>query len=69
MAIDTFDLVVAMDNQVATQVQKIFPSIPTERLKKWKIPDPYGDDLSEYGRCAATINAEMKKLRVLWSPK
>ena len=63
IAIDTFDLVVTMDNQVAAQVQKVFPDLHTERLEKWSISDPYGDDLTEYECCAATINTEMKNLR------
>ena len=69
VGIDTFDFVVTMSNQVASQVREIFPDLPVENLVRWKIPDPYGDDLSEYERCAATINAQLKKLEVLGSRK
>jgi protein-tyrosine-phosphatase len=67
--IDTFDLVVAMSNQVAKQVQEIFPSLAFEHLVKWSIPDPYGDDLSQYQRCAAAINTQLKNLEVLKNRK
>lgn len=65
VGIDTFDLVVAMDNQVAGQVREIFPNLAVEHLVRWKISDPYGDDLTEYERCAITINTQLRKLNIL----
>lgn len=63
--VSAFELVVAMDNQIAKGVQTIFPNFPVDRLVKWRIKDPYGDDLGEYEQCAFTINAELKKLPIL----
>jgi protein arginine phosphatase len=40
IAIDTFDLVVAMDNQVATRVQNVFPSLRSERLENGRFRTP-----------------------------
>jgi protein-tyrosine-phosphatase len=63
--VEHIDLVVAMNNQIATEVRQLFPNLPTERLIRWRIKDPYGDDLAEYQRCAMSVFAEMKKLPIL----
>ena len=63
--IDTFDLVVTLDSEVATELQTLFPGLPVERLVKWKIKDPYGDDPSEYPLCAKNIYAQLKRLPIL----
>lgn len=55
-----FDFVIAMDNWISNGLKKACREIPN--LIVWKISDPYGDDLSEYGQCANTINKEIQKL-------
>ncbi|MGE3152060.1 MAG: low molecular weight phosphatase family protein [Nitrospiraceae bacterium] len=57
-----FDLIVTMDNQVARTLHELFPALPSERLKKWRINDPYGDDLAEYDECAKVIHRELKRM-------
>ena len=59
------ELIVAMDNQVATEVRQLFPNLPLERLVCWRIKDPYGDNLAEYQHCAKSIYAEMKRLPIV----
>jgi protein-tyrosine-phosphatase len=61
----TFDLVVALDTAVAKEFQTMFPSFPSDHLKNWKIKDPYGDDLTEYQKCASDINVELRNLSAL----
>lgn len=63
--VDSFDLIVAMDGSVAKQIREHFPTFPVRRVVKWRINDPWGDDLAEYRRCAQAIFAELKKLSVL----
>ncbi|WP_411727439.1 low molecular weight phosphatase family protein [Methyloglobulus sp.] len=60
-----FDLLVAMDKQIARDLQQFFPSLPLGRIIQWRIDDPYGDDLEEYKRCAIVISQELKKLPLL----
>lgn len=63
MDVKSFDLVVTMTNQIAAEVRQLFPNLPAERLVKWRINDPFGDDLAEYRRCAHAIHAAMTKLK------
>jgi len=63
--VDSFDLVVAMDSSVAKQIRERFPTYPVQRVLKWRINDPWGDNLAEYQRCARAIFAELKNLPVL----
>ena len=63
--VSSYDLVVVMDGWVAKQFKTHFPAYPPERLVKWKIDDPYGDNLDDYWRCAQAIFKELKKLPVL----
>lgn len=60
--IDSFDLVVVVDNCIARQFHKAFPSYPREQVVKWKISDPWGDNLAEYERCAKAISAQLRTL-------
>ena len=60
-----FDLVVAMNNDVANRLREIDPHLGDERLIRWKIMDPFGHDLSEYKRCADAIFAQLKILAIL----
>lgn len=64
MNLSEFDLIVCMDNDVAREIMRLFPELPQHCLIKWKINDPYGDDLGEYDRCAKVIYRELKKLLV-----
>lgn len=57
-----FDLVVAMDKAVADEFADEFRAFPLERLVRWKIDDPWGDDLRTYERCAQAIFRELKAL-------
>lgn len=58
------ELIVAMDNQVATGcATQLLPKLPLERLVCWRIKDPYGDSLTSY--CAKSIYAEMKRLPIV----
>lgn len=57
-----FELIVTMDNHVAGELSALFPDLHHDRLVKWSINDPYGDDLQEYDRCAKVIHRELKKL-------
>ena len=63
--IDGFDIVVAMDSSIAKKFTALFPAYPVERLIKWKIDDPWGDNLAEYRRCAQAIFAALKNLPFL----
>jgi protein-tyrosine-phosphatase len=51
-----------MDKWVARKVVEQFPGFPTERLVKWDIEDPYGDNLTEYQRCGLAILRQLKTL-------
>ena len=62
MNLSEFDLIVTMDNDVARELKQLFPALPNDRVIKWRINDPYGDDLEEYDRCAKVIYRELKKL-------
>ena len=57
----SFDVVITMDNGVARRFIEQFPDFPTEHLVKWKIDDPYGDNLAEYQRCGLAILKQLKK--------
>lgn len=58
----SFDLVVAMDKAVADKFVGEFRTFPAERLVRWNIDDPYGDDLRRYEHCAQAIFGELKAL-------
>lgn len=60
--VNGFDIVVAMDSSIAKQFTALFPAFPVERLIKWKIDDPWGDNLMEYERCAQAIFSALKTL-------
>lgn len=57
-----FDLVVAMAAEHATSFRALFPQFQKERLIKWSISDPFGDDLAEYRACAERIFKSIKSL-------
>jgi protein-tyrosine-phosphatase len=57
-----FDLIITMDRQVARDLKLLFPDLANSRVAKWRISDPYGDDLAEYRRCAEIIYRQLKSL-------
>jgi len=63
--LEAFELLVAMDNHVARELLQLFPALPLDRLIRWRIKDPYGDDLAEYEHCAQAVYKELKKLPML----
>lgn len=67
--VSAFDLVIPMDNHIARELQRLFPALSLERLVRWRIEDPYGDDLAEYRRCANKIYGELKKLILYIKPR
>lgn len=60
-----YDYVIVMDQRVANQFTVQYPSYPDGRLIRWRIKDPWGDNLDEYRVCALTITKELRKLRVM----
>ena len=67
--LSSFDLAVTMDKWVAERFAKEFPTYPSERVIRWKIDDPFGDDLEQYRTCAQAIFKELKGLvKALRSP-
>lgn len=63
--VNSYSIVVAMDAWVAKQFKAHFPAYPPERLIKWRINDPMGDNLEDYRRCAQAIFKELKTLSVV----
>ena len=64
-----YDLIVTMDNHVKSELLQLFPKTPLDRLEKWGINDPYGDDLTEYERCAGKIHKQLKLMSEKWVKK
>lgn len=60
--LQSFDLAVTMEKWVADRFAKQFPADPPERVIKWKIDDPCGDDLERYRTCPQAIFNELKGL-------
>jgi protein-tyrosine-phosphatase len=60
----TFELVVAIDDRGSSRVYKalIQRGIAVHALVKWKIDDPFGDDLSAYDRCALDLKKALLTL-------
>ena len=63
--IECADLVVAMTSRIANQLRALFPALRPERLVRWRIKDPYGENLAEYRHCAQVIFKEMQKLPII----
>lgn len=57
-----FDLIVTMDNHVAQELKRLYPELADSRITKWRIKDPYGDDLAEYRSCSEVICRQLKVL-------
>jgi protein-tyrosine-phosphatase len=62
MNLAEFDPIVTMDNNVARTLTKLFSALPSDRIRKWQVKDPYGDDLAEYEQCFKVICRELKKM-------
>lgn len=56
--LSTFDYVVVLDKSIAKHLKVV----PQARLIVWHVNAPYGDDLSEYRRCALTIGQQVSTL-------
>jgi protein-tyrosine-phosphatase len=56
--ITQFDLVVAMDKNVARRVEQLNP----KRLERWDVADPYGGDIGRYRSTADAIQTAVDKL-------
>jgi len=50
-----------MDSHIGRELVSKIPNLPNGKLKMWKITDPFGDDLSEYERCAQKIHRKLKE--------
>jgi protein-tyrosine-phosphatase len=59
--VSSFDLVIALDSATSKKLKRLFPALDESKLVKWAIRDPYGDDLSEYEKCAHSIFAQMNR--------
>jgi protein-tyrosine-phosphatase len=55
-----FDRVVTMEPCVAKKFSQKFPLYSAERLTKWNVNDPYGDNPAEYRECAIKIHTQLK---------
>ena len=58
--IGAFDHVIAFDKSIAKQLK----NVPKDKLITWQIDDPWGDDPSEYRRCALKIMQQVGTLPV-----
>ena len=60
-----FAVIVAIDDPKSSQIfQKLKTmGISTEVLVRWRIDDPYGDDLSAYERCALALLMSLHRLQ------
>ncbi len=57
--LDGFDLIVAMDPTVATELVDL---VPDERLITWTVRDPVGGTLDDYRQCADQITGLLAEL-------
>jgi protein-tyrosine phosphatase len=55
-----YEMVVALDREVAALFQTAFPEYTAARL--WIIPDPYGGSTGEYRKAADLISAQVEEL-------
>ncbi|MFY4730023.1 low molecular weight phosphatase family protein [Nitrospira sp. BLG_2] len=56
-----FSLIIALDKEAVRVVRGLGAQEST--LKLWKVQDPYGDDLTAYGRAGLEIMKKLKQLR------
>ncbi|MBN2084828.1 MAG: low molecular weight phosphatase family protein [Anaerolineales bacterium] len=55
-----YDMVVALDKEVAALFSAAFPEYPDTRT--WIVPDPYGGSTEEYREAADMISVRVEKL-------
>jgi protein-tyrosine phosphatase len=68
--IESFDYVVAMDENVHEDLSGSFSSLGEKLMPPWSIDDPYGGDLGTYEETAARIQRHVEELSlVLKNPK
>jgi protein-tyrosine-phosphatase len=60
-SLDSYAAVVAMDNSVAKEVRRLWPS--GEDLITWAISDPWGGDDDAYKKCANEIAMKIHELK------
>jgi protein-tyrosine-phosphatase len=60
-----FATIVAIDDSGSSRVFQELKNrgVPTEVLVRWKVDDPYGDDLSAYDRCACALIKNLHRLQ------
>jgi protein-tyrosine-phosphatase len=60
LLLESFDLIVALDDLVAHDLVAMLPQ--AAQLVNWSLPDPYGESLEVYRRCADEITARLGEL-------
>lgn len=60
--LDAYDTIVAIGRRVANRLRS--KGIGEPQLRIWSISDPWGDDLTEYSRCAQQIMRELSRLGI-----
>jgi len=61
LALDDFDLIIAMDSSVAQELARRFPTT-RRKLISWSINDPKYRGYGAYGRCAEEIQKKVRNL-------
>jgi protein-tyrosine phosphatase len=61
VCVDDFDYIVAMDNCVANDLRRMYPSI-NARLVSWNIDDPISKGVKGYEKSAREIQKKVEKL-------
>lgn len=59
-----FSIIVAIDDQGRSQVLQTLKQyvVSSNCIVPWKVPDPYGDDLSAYDDCALVLKHNLVQL-------
>jgi protein-tyrosine-phosphatase len=62
VALDDFDYIVPMDDDVADELRGTYPQISSRIMESWKIDDPFGGSLEAYGKTADEIQKRVEEL-------
>jgi ribose 5-phosphate isomerase B len=62
VALDDFDYIVPMDDDVADDLRRTYPRISSRIMESWKIDDPFGRGLEAYERSADEIQKWVEEL-------
>src|SRR5438128_1272298 len=57
-----YSLIIALDQKVAKELIRELGA-PESKVKRWKVSDPWGLDLSEYDTCSLEIKKKVLQLR------